>query len=146
MNWFGRRYPTMEDLEGMAEDLGCIVVFGKIQTAAFIPVGIPTIIIPETHGPLAQHWALAHELGHLVQHDGPRGQFLRGKDESQADRWAARALIPRARVRAHANASLDAFIGALSAHYEELPLADCPQRRLAARIALVRLKTVEDVA
>jgi len=103
------------------------------------------ILLPWVTG-LREVWLLAHELGHLVQHAGPRGELLYSKDEAQANRWAARALIPEKRVRAYANASLDAFIGALSAHYEDLPLEDCPARRLAAHIARIRLKAVEDVA
>ena len=57
--------------------------------------------------------------------------------------WAACALIPEARIRAHRNACLDAFVGALSAHFEDLPLTNCASRRLAGRIAKIRLKNME---
>lgn len=147
--WFGRRYPGWDDLLAFAESLGCLVARADIGEHGLFVAGEdeepPVIIIPE-HDGLSSFWTLAHELGHLVQHVGPRGELLHDKDEAQADRWAARALIPRARVAHHRNASLDAFIGALSAHYEELPLEDCPARRLAARIAHIRLKAVEEVA
>jgi hypothetical protein len=104
------------------------------------------ILLPLRAGLLERCWLLAHELGHLHLHAGPRGALLEGRDEAAADRWAARALIPQARVLAYANASLDAFIGALSAHYEDLPLEDCPARRLAGRIASIRLRAVREVA
>ncbi len=62
-----------------------------------------------------------------------------GKEENQAERWAACALIPESRIRAYGNASEDAMMAALSSHYEDLPLEDCPARRLAAKIARTRL-------
>lgn len=150
IDWFGRRYPSIKDLEDAAWQLGCVVVRGPVSNAFFIPpsAALPygTIGIPDTHGPLETAWALAHEVGHALLHAGRLGPLQRDKQEAQADRWAARALIPRARVAHHRNASLDAFIGALSAHYEELPLEDCAARRLAARIAQIRLRAVEEVA
>lgn len=132
-----------------AESLGCVVGHAEIGDHGIFVAGEghePSVILIQREHGLAAFWALAHELGHLVQHSGPRGELLHSKDEAQADRWAARALIPRARVKHHGNASMDAFIGALSAHYEELPLEDCPARRLAARIAQIRLRVVEEVA
>lgn len=147
--WYGRRYPTWDDLLTFAESLGCVVGHAEIGDHGVFIAGQahepPVILIRNGNG-LAAFWVLAHELGHLAQHAGPRGELLHSKDEAQADRWAARALIPRARVKHHGNASMDAFIGALSAHYEELPLEDCPARRLAARIAQIRLCAVEEVA
>ena len=108
--------------------------------------GVPVILIPKGSSGLERAWVLAHEIGHLVHHAGPRGGLLYDKDEGKADLWAARALIPEAAVRRHRNASLDAFIGALSKHYEDLPMRDCPQRRLAAKIASIRLRALEEVA
>lgn len=108
--------------------------------------GFSVICLPEPLSPLEEAWYLAHELGHLVQHGGYTTDWAHDKQEAQASRWAACALIPEAAVRRHANASLDAFIAALSAHFEHLPLEDCPQRRLAAQIARIRLKAVEEVA
>lgn len=146
--WFGHRYPTMEDMEAFAWDLGAVVLIGPSPAPVYFPeeLGDPVILIPDDMGPLATAWALAHELGHLVQHAGAKTCHTRGRDEAAADRWAACALIPEARIRSHANASLDAFVGALSAHYEDLPLTDCPARRLAGRIAQVRLRSVREVA
>lgn len=148
--WFGRKYPTPEDMERSLERLGCLITSAEIgDEALFIPGenGIPPVVItPVGVSELRRAWLLAHELGHLVQHAGPRGSLLRGKDEAQADRWASRALIPEAAVCRHRNASLDAFIAALSAHYEDIPMWDCPQRRLAATIAGIRLKALEVVA
>jgi hypothetical protein len=150
-NWYGKKYPSIEDMESYAALHGAIVARGSIPGALYVPGGAvepesPPMILLPIRGPLEMAWLFAHELGHLVQHAGRRGEYLRSKDEAAADRWAARALIPEAAVRRHRNASLDAFIAALSAHYEDLPLEDCPQRRLAARIANIRLKAVEEVA
>lgn len=148
-SWFGHRYPTWDDLLQFAESCGCKVGSADIGEEALFIVGEgpepPVILLPRVTGLLA-FWLLAHELAHLLRHAGPRNQMFYSKGEHQADQWAARALIPRARIRAHGNASLDAFIGALSAHYEDLPLWDCPSRRLAAFIAEVRLGAMEDIA
>lgn len=72
--------------------------------------------------------------------------MARPRKPREDDPWKQRALIPEAAVRRHRNASLDAFMGALSRHYEDLPMHDCPQRRLAAKIASIRLRAVEEVA
>lgn len=144
--WYGRRYPNLEDLEQFAHDLGAVVAWGPIPTAfCYLPSdgGCPGIGLPHGLGPLDEMWQLAHELGHLAQHAGPRGELLWSKDERQADRWAACALIPEAAVRRHRNASEDAFVAALSRHFEDLPPIDCPSRRLAGRIAKIRLRYME---
>jgi len=139
----------MDDLLDFAESMGCKVGIAALGEGALFVAGEgqepPVILLPGGDG-LLVHWLLAHELGHLVHHVGPRGELSYSKDEATANRWAARALIPQARIKAHGNASMDTFIGALSAHYEELPLFDCPARRLAAKIADIRLGSLEDVA
>lgn len=148
--WYGRRYPTLQDLEDHAWDLGAMVVRGPIYSACIVysndPEDCTVICLPAGLPPLEEHWQLAHELGHLTLHAGYTTPWAHGRQEAQADRWAARALIPQARVRAHANASVDAFVAALSAHYEEIPLEDCATRHLAGKIARVRLGLVEEVA
>ena len=106
----------------------------------------PAIILPQSVGQLRLVWLMAHELGHLVLHGGYVSRWTHDRQEAAADRWAARALVPESAVRRHRNASVDAFIGALSSHYEDIPLYDCPERRLAAEIATIRLKAVEEVA
>lgn len=145
--WYGLNYPTWDDLESYAWRLGAVVVFGPISKGAYFPFdledGAPAVIgVPQGTGALAQIWTLAHELGHLAQHTGPKGELMWSKSEAQANHWAARAVIPEARIQAYHNASLDAFVGALSAHFEDLPLINCPPRRLAGRIAKIRLKTM----
>jgi len=144
--WYARRYPSLGDLEKYAEEMGAIVVSGPIGENALFVAGAaaepPVIILPEV-SPLRLCWLLAHELGHLAQHAGPRGQLLYTKDELAADRWAARALIPEAAVQRYRNASMDAFVAALWRHYEEFPMEDCPTRALAGRIARVRLDLLE---
>ena len=144
-SWYGRSYPTLDDLEAYAWELGAVVVYGPVSAGAYFPGSdweLPVIVIPREAGLLAQVWALAHELGHLVQHAGPGGALKWSKCEAQANRWAACALIPEARIRAHRNACLDAFVGALSAHFEDLPLTNCASRRLAGRIARTRLTLI----
>jgi hypothetical protein len=146
--WFSRRYPTYADLENLAWALGAVVEVGPCASAGIVflePPDFTTICLPEGLGPLTTMWQLAHELGHLTQHRGYTTAFAHDRQEAQASRWAARALIPGSAIRRHQNASVDAFIAALSAHYEEIPPVDCPQRRLAAEIAIIRLGAVEEV-
>jgi hypothetical protein len=147
--WYGLHYPTIEDLEAFAWELGARVIYGEgnIGKGAYFPAfedyGIPAVLaVPNHSNHLAKVWSLAHELGHLVRHFGYTSPWTRAKQETQAERWAACALIPEARIREYRNASLDAFIGALSAHFEDLPLYDCPQRKLAGKIARIRLQTI----
>jgi hypothetical protein len=133
-----------------AEEQGCLVGHADVGCNGLYVAGEgsepPAIILPLHDDGLLAFWVFAHELFHLAHHTGPRGALLYGQAEARADRWAAQALIPRARIQAHGNASLDAFIAALSAHYEDLPLYDCPARRLAAHIAAIRLGALDDVA
>lgn len=147
-SWFSRRYPTIADLEAFAWDLRAVVMRGPCDTAGIVLVespGFSVICIPEGLGSLEEAWQIAHELGHLRLHSGYTTDFAHDRQEAQASLWAAMALIPAAAIRRHQNASVDAFIAALSAHHEEIPLMDCPQRRLAAEIALIRLGAVEEV-
>lgn len=144
-DWYGVRYPSEVDLASAAELVGARVVMKVLPAAVFIPgiLGAPPMILaPTQFGPLATMWALAHELGHLRWHGGPGNKIIRSKNEQQANKWAACALIPEARVRLYQNASVDAFIAALSANYEDLPPSDCPSRTLAHKIAQYRLKAL----
>lgn len=147
--WYGKTYPTFDRLEEFAELLGAATFATRASVPAYWPGDLdtaPGIFIPERFGPLERTWALAHELGHLVQHSGPRGELLWAKDEAAANRWAACALIPERRVQAYKNASQDAFVAALSRNFEDLPAWDCPARRLAGKIAAIRLKAIREVA
>lgn len=150
LSWFSRRYPTADDLLVSIEGLGAVVLKAPIGTGALFVAGEgsmpPAIILPQSVGQLRLVWLMAHELGHLVLHGGYVSRWTHDRQEAAADRWAARALVPESAVRRHRNASVDAFIGALSSHYEDIPLYDCPERRLAAEIATIRLKAVEEVA
>jgi hypothetical protein len=140
--WYGVHYPTENDLIMFAETLGAEVFLGCMCTPAYDPGEdgeTPIILVPNQHGPLDTIWSLAHEIGHLCQHCGPKNESFHSKDEAQASRWAAGALIPQARIEHHGNASMDAFIAALSANYEPLPSHDSPARKLAYRIAKIRL-------
>jgi hypothetical protein len=146
--WYGHRYPTYEDLESFVWTLGAIVMPSPLDISTFTPSlykgMVPVLGIPSIFGELEKTWSLAHEIGHLTQHSGPKGELFYSKGEFQANRWAACALIPKSRIFVHGNACQDAFIAALSAHFEDLPLADCPQRRLAAKIANIRLRILGD--
>ena len=140
--WYGKRYPFLHEMEAFAESMGAAVAYGNFP-AAFLPEGDggPIIFLPARVGALEQIWLLAHEIGHLLHHTG-HAPLKHSQQEFRADHWAARALIPFDRIMAHLNASEDAFIGALSAHYEDLPLEDCPARHLAAEIARIRLEAL----
>jgi Zn-dependent peptidase ImmA (M78 family) len=148
--WFSRRYPTFSDFEDLAQTYGALIGIGDCPGALFVPPGVmgknspPLLLIPERSGLLERMWFLAHELAHLQKHSGAPCATRATKVEAQADRWAAEALIPEAAVRRYRNASEDAFIAALSAHYEDLPAYNCPARRLAGTIARIRLSLVED--
>ena len=148
--WFEKKYPSLEDLERSLECCGCRVTHAEIGDEALFVAGDGhephVVILPAAAEGLRRAWLLAHELAHLLMHRGYASGWTRSQQEARANAWAARALIPEAAVRRHRNASMDAFIAALSAHYEDLPSEDCPQRRLAAEIAHIRLKAVEEVA
>lgn|GEM_PF-2746292 len=154
-HWYGKCYPTLERLMEFGESIGAYTSFDpKICAALCVtelwpaPGGscqrepVSLILIPVNYSPLATVWSLAHELGHLLQHSGPGGKLFWPKDEAQAYRWAACALIPKARIQKYNNASIDSFIASLSANYEALPLHDCPARSLAYKIAKIRLETI----
>jgi hypothetical protein len=147
-SWFERKYPSCEDLEQALEARGCRLTQAEIGDEALFVVGEGgdphVVILPIVVGPLRRAWLLAHELGHLVQHSGYIGPWTHDRQEHQADAWAARALIPESAVRRHRNASVDAFVAALSRHYEDLPMIDCPERWLAGRIAKTRLNFLEE--
>jgi Zn-dependent peptidase ImmA (M78 family) len=133
----------------MAEDMGAGVIWTRAGRACFWPGDdehAPAIFVPISVGPLEKIWLLCHELGHLVLHDGYAGPLQWNRQESMAERWAACTMIPEQRIRAHDNASLDALIAALSAHYEDIPLIDCPARYLAAKIARIRLAHFMEVS
>jgi hypothetical protein len=126
-----------------AESAGALVTLAAIGHEALFVAGEGSepsvILLPLGVSPLHQAWLLAHELGHLALHEGPKTRWTYGRDEAQANRWAACALIPEAAVRRHENACEDAFMAALSRHYEELPTHPTPSRWLAGRIARLRL-------
>ena len=142
--WLGVRYAKFQDLEALAASIGVGIGYAPIPFGLFYPsmMGVPVVLLPEDAGPLEMIWSLAHELGHAIRHSGPKGSLSYGKEEAQASRWAACALIPYERIAAYGNASEDAMVAALSAHYEDLPYEDCPARALAGSIARIRLESL----
>ncbi|WP_316411292.1 ImmA/IrrE family metallo-endopeptidase [Mesoterricola sediminis] len=143
-DWFGNSYPDFHTMLGLAEENRIGVGFADVPFGLYYPniMGVRVIVIPNGVSPLMRIWALAHELGHAFQHSGAKGSLSYRKEEVQASRWAAQALIPIQRICMYQNASIDAFIGALSAHYEDIPFEDCPARDLAASIAKYRLSAL----
>jgi len=149
-SWFGNRYPQLEDMIVFAESLGAKVTWAEVGEdavyfAADAAAGEPAVIVlPINVGPLRMAWLMAHELGHLVLHGGYVSKWSRDRQESQASRWAVRALIPDKAIRQYRNACEDAFIAALSKHFEDIPFIDCPERQLAAFIARIRLSILQE--
>jgi len=147
--WYGVKYPNVEDLEEFAWSMRGVVERGPLQGLAgctFFDDGITVIELDSGFGILEEHWQLAHEVGHLVMHCGYISPWTRNRQEFQAKLWAACALIPEKRIQSYHNACEDAFIGALSANYEDIPLEDCQLRRRAAEIASIRLRALQEVA
>lgn len=149
MEWYGKSYPSLGDLEALARAMGCPVAYHPnfdvprffLHSRTMQPWFIG---VPEQFGNLARCWAVAHELGHRHLHpDGPVDLEFWRMQEDEADHWAACALIPEERVRHYKNASVGAFIAALHRNYQEIPKGPCGLRRLAARIALTRLGKVQ---
>jgi len=143
--WHGFTYPTYEQIESFAWDLGAVVVNGPIKHAVICWSAEDIVIcMPDSLSPLERIWELTHEVAHLVLHRGYTSESARSRQEAQANRWAACALIPEERIRMHSNACEDAMIAALSAHYEDIPMVPCPQRELAHHIAVVRLNALKE--
>jgi Zn-dependent peptidase ImmA (M78 family) len=142
MDWFEKRYPTQADLEEVARRYGAVVLYGACAAPAALwdDVGLHSIFIPDYRGQLAKCWGISHELGHVVLGHGPE-PHSNHHHELEADMWAARALIPAARIRAYRNATLSGFIKALLRHYA---VEDDAVRMLAARIAHARLAALQD--
>jgi hypothetical protein len=144
--WYGTAYPSYEDLIMFAESFGVAFRPTDMPMAVYAPPMYghpPGIYIPRYYGPLQAVWELAHEIGHLCRHSGHKNELFYSKDEAQANHWAACALIPKARIDYHQNASIDTFMAALSANYEPLPLYDCHVRTLAHEIATIRIEALE---
>lgn len=145
--WHGRRYPSLNDLVLALEARGAVILHADIGEEALFVAGEPpvppVVILPIGVGPLHLAWLMAHELAHLVKHEGYSSPWAYDRQEHQARIWAATALIPEAAVQRHNNASVDAFVAALSKHYEDLPPYDCRAREIAGIIARVRLSLVK---
>lgn len=89
----------VECAHALGVDVACHVDF-DVPRLFLHSDGSPWFIaIPEQFGPLARAWALAHELGHLILHDGPAFHELWRQQEDEADAWAAIALCPIARSK-----------------------------------------------
>jgi hypothetical protein len=89
----------LEELEMVAEGQGIPVIYDLHFDVARLWIhedGEPWFLgVPAQFGYLARAWAVAHECGHLMQMHSPafdRELYLR--QEAEANRWAADALIP----------------------------------------------------
>ncbi len=93
---------TFEELEAYAEDLGAIIEYGEIPSAAVVqlPTGPPVICLPARAPRQVLEESLAHELGHLVLGHLDLGGY--GNEvkpnwvmEIEANHWAQKALEGR---------------------------------------------------
>lgn len=147
--WYGLRCPTFEDLIRAAAqhevqvvthpDFDCPRLFLDLQ-----PLPEPWVIaIPSQFGPLARLWALAHELGHLVLHDGPACRDAYRLQEDEADWWAAGALLPGGMIAGLGDPHADRFTLFLWDNYERFPHSFQGVHMLARRIAHARVHSFQ---
>ncbi len=88
---------NMVDLIESAGGLIIPMDFGshKIDAISQAPAGLPPLFFVNKHLPSDRmRFTLAHELGHLVMHDGDTGDI-----EDEADAFAAEFLTPASEVR-----------------------------------------------
>lgn len=145
--WYGVRRASVIDLIAVAKSHEVQVVFHKdFDCPRMIwheTIPEPWVItIPEQFGPLAQVWALAHEVGHLMLHDGPVDRDVYQMQEDEADRWGATALLPEMKIRNGAPPSVEECLRSLSANYQRIP-ASGGLRRLACRISYARINALK---
>jgi Zn-dependent peptidase ImmA (M78 family) len=87
------------DLIAVIEGAGVVVVnedLGSVKVDALMswpPGGRPVVLLGEHAPGDRQRFSLAHELGHAVMHEVPTAA-----QESEADRFAAELLMPRADI------------------------------------------------
>jgi hypothetical protein len=146
LSWYGDRCPTFDDLKRAAAAHGVqVAVHRDFDCPRLIldaqPKPEPWLIaIPSYSGRLAMMWALAHELGHLVLHDGPACREAYRMQEDEADAWASAALIPDALskgLRKH----VDAYTLFLWENYEQFPADFHGVHMLARRIGHARVQS-----
>lgn len=96
--WHIPRGP-LRDLTRVVEEAGCIVIpfdFGSPDidgVGLSFPAAPVTFFVNGSKPTDRQRYTLAHELGHIVMHSGPR-QFM----EAEADRFASELLMPSADI------------------------------------------------
>lgn len=142
--WYGVEFPTLNELEALANNTGVPVAYVRTKQPflQWDNIGPLCIIVPNYNGPLARSWAVAHELAHLLLGHGPLGAHLGSPQEVEADEWAACALIPNTRLHEYGSPCVGSLINALSRNFQEAP-PNGGIRKLAARIAYARLRTIE---
>lgn len=107
---------TVPDLESLADDLGILVSDhdGGAEVGRWYPTRRVITIRRGLH-PVERLCTLAHELGHAAHGHIPGiGGWFGSRQESEADRWAARLLISPTEY-ATAEAMYGPNIGALAA-------------------------------
>lgn len=143
--WFGFKYPSLLELENLAEALGAPVSYERYKKP-FLQwdlAGPLCIVIPTYDGQLARAWGIAHEVGHLVLNHGPlHTNHSASPMEMEADVWASCALLPEERIRHYQNASVGTLMRALHKNFQPIPESG-GVRKLAARIAYARLRALE---
>lgn len=145
--WFGVSYPSLSELENLAASLGAPVFYDRYRQPflQWDKAGPLCIVVPSYSGKLPRFWAIAHELGHLVNGHGPLDHHLGGPMEEEADEWAAEALIPEERIRKYGIPSVEGCLRALGKHYQEIPKTMTGVRPLGCRIAFARLRALGEV-
>ncbi len=92
-------------VQGIARVLGVTVLqatnFGSLEGALHFPEGEPILYVNSRHTPTKKRFTIAHELGHLMMHDGKlfrelsyTGPFSQRPEEHQANTFAAHLLMP----------------------------------------------------
>lgn len=142
--WYGRYHPKLKDLVVFGESLGAGIHLDHLPAAVFVPDDPPIIMVPCQHGHLSTVWTLAHELGHLCHHSGRDGQLHWHAGEHKANQWAAGALLPSQRMPLIGFLRLDDLIDDLSNHFEYLHPQNHDARKLARKIARIRLRSIKE--
>lgn len=89
----------LRDLTQLVEEAGCIVVQTNFGSQGIDGLGVsfagspPTFFLNCVMPVDRQRFTLAHELGHIIMHRGPRETM-----EEEADRFASELLMPEADI------------------------------------------------
>lgn len=138
------------DVERLAHDLGATIAMEaldpEVSGVLYRLPGRVVIAVNQDHAPTRQHFTVAHELGHLMLHQGrplivdhvvrarvslrdTRSSLATDREEIEANRFAANLLMPaefiHTAVRNELRGGLDEVktIGVLASMFAVSPLA-----------------------